>query len=230
MLPLVSALFALLLPAGAATVIYSDRTSFLNQAVAWTVIDFDTTIGPNAFVNYSDAAGLTEAGVHFVSYRSFPNALTYNLMAGDSMTCCGVSVDGSAALYLAWSQASIGAQGVTDISLPSGVTAFGFDLINNQVSAAYPYQITLSDGSIFQGMADRTPQFYGFVSDAPISHLRIEMPLPPGSGDQASRLAIDNVVFASSVPEPSTGAGAAAGMLLCALLGKRSGSRDHRRR
>lgn len=221
MLPLVSALFALLLPAGAATVTYSDRTSFLNHAVAWTVIDFDTTIGPNAFVNYSDAAGLTEAGVRFVSYRSFPNTLTYNLMAGDSMSCCNISVDGSAALYLAWSQASIAALGLTEITLPAGVTAFGFDLINNLVPTAYPYQITLSDGSVFQGMADRTPQFYGFVSDTPISHLLIEMPLPPGSGEQASRLAIDNVVFASSVPEPATGLSAAAGMLLYAFLTKR---------
>jgi hypothetical protein len=172
--------------AQAATVQFTDLTSFQANTTGLTNIDFKGLAPTGGFTNYS--TGLTTNGVNFTGSSSYPYVV-------DSANYSPYYDWGSGAVLLGSSGGTITA------TLPSGVTAVGSDIMSI-VNYASPFNITLSTGETFNVNSLDYPnrQFVGFTSDTSIASISFQA--------TNGYTELDNFKFgtanAASVPEPFT--------------------------
>jgi hypothetical protein len=175
-------------PAGAATVLYTDRAAFEADATGLTLIDFNDQVTPPATFTFYPGATVTLSGVTF--------------SANGSLFAVSPTFD---AAYDLGDGVVLSFQGATNpqvltIDLPAGTNAVGFDYGG---FTAEDYTFTLSNGDEFvlPGSAAPTddPTFVGFITMGPFTPLTITVNGVP---------MIDRFVFGTggtaAVPEPAS--------------------------
>jgi hypothetical protein len=172
----------------AAVVQFTDLASFQANTTGLTTIDFEG--GTGNFTNYPYfAGGLTTSGVNFNSPALYvanqPSSTLFDWGSGAVLA----DITGRASLL---------------VTLPSGVTAFGSDIMSFNAYAS-PFNISLSTGQTFNLNSLNYPnrKFVGFTSDTAITSISFTA--------TAGNTLLDNFRFgtaspaaATSVPEPFT--------------------------
>jgi len=154
-------------PAGATSILITDRDAWTSASSSVTTIDFEGLATPAVPGNYSNASGLFLGGVQFIGltppdsfylYAEDPAAATnYNWNSGDVLM--GPSA--------AWGA------GYLQVNLPAGATAVGADLMSH-TPFADTFTVSLSTGETFTVATSSRPQraFAGFISDTPLTSVR----------------------------------------------------------
>ena len=187
-------------PATQAQIIsYSDRTSFSAATTSLTTFTFDGYAPSNGQANYP--TGLTVQGVAFTA-----NTRVFVLDPGAGF---GDPFSGHQLLAVDSGQ-------TLTVALPTGTTAFGADFSNEDTPVgSFITAIVNGTAFTFQEPGDTSSAFAGFISAAPITSLSF-------SGGFRGP-ALDNVSFGkadpAAVPEASSAAGFAAGLLSLSVLG-----------
>ncbi|MHB0960844.1 MAG: PEP-CTERM sorting domain-containing protein [Pirellulaceae bacterium] len=168
----------------AEVVVYTDKAVFSAASFGLTTIDFNGIAPEGGLYDYTGAE-LELSGVVFTG--------TERLHVIDP-GFYSFSYPGAGFLHF-------DALNVT--SLPAGTTAVGTDYGGLYALDDTTFSVTLSTGDIFTFTTEESVEggsldFLGFTSTVPISSFEIRMP------DESSLNAIDNFVFGSAVPEPST--------------------------
>jgi hypothetical protein len=168
-------------------VVFTDKAVFSAAASGLTTIDFNGIAPENSLVQYTPPV-LTLSGVEFTGWSRM-----YVIDPG----FYGFSYPGAGFLHVDRGSS------VSVTSLPAGTTAVGTDYGGLFAGGDATFSVTLSTGDIFNFATDKSIAggslaFLGFTSTVPISSLEFRMPNEPTFN------AIDNFVFGSAVPEPST--------------------------
>jgi hypothetical protein len=184
-------LAALIVPASAGLVVYSDRPTWEAASTTLTNIDFENLIPPDAQY-VSLPGGLSQSGVTFTPgsgnnlYVVSPSYyLGYDFGHGDVLS------------------AQQSNPPILEVALPPGVTSLGFWFMGWNSGT---FQFVPPSGSPVDlpGRAATDIYFFGVISDAPISSFQFIAP----PGDVLNNaLNIDEFAFgasASAVPEPGT--------------------------
>jgi hypothetical protein len=186
----VIALTLLAAPAGANVTTYTNSILWSGATTNIFTIDFSgsaSAVSPY-LTGYSTAEGLTINGVQIVGYTATTGV--YNLTAWNPAGGMGNWNSGD---YLAggWSPSYL------LITLPgTGSTAVGFNLMSNP--AASSVLVTLAGGDSYTVLtsAPPTPGFWGFVSDTPVTSVRLS-----ATGGYAL---FDNLAYSTSDPASET--------------------------
>jgi hypothetical protein len=168
-------------PAGAQTT-FTDRTAWEAAAGNHVTIDFEGIAPAGGFAPFNN--GLTLQGVTFTGAGSSSsgNTLFVTSAVGDVTVSAWSSGDMLAATFGLGTLASPPGS----ISLPSGVTAVGFNyavtctVFVNPACGGAPWTVRLSTGAVFAIPGSHLPPtpFWGIVNPVPIGSLQIE---PMGS-------------------------------------------------
>jgi hypothetical protein len=175
--------------AQAATVQFTDLTSFQANTTGITTIDFEGLAPAGSFTNYG-SGGLTTSGVSFTDSGNY-------LFAVDPAYSPGLYDWGSGAVLLGNTGGTITA------TLPSGVNAVGSDIMSI-LGYASPFIITLSTGESFNINSLNYPdrQFVGFTSDVDITSISFQA---TGGYTELDNFRFGTAAVATaSVPEPFT--------------------------
>lgn len=171
----------------AGVIVYTDKAVFSAAALGLTTIDFNGIAPENWLVRYTPAV-LTLSGVEFEA-----NGRMYVIDPG----FYGFSYAGAGFLH-------VDKTSILSVTLPAGATAIGTDYGGLFAGGGTTFSVALSTGDVFDFSTDKSIEggsldFLGFTSTVPISSLTFNnMP------DEPAFNAIDNFVFGSAVPEPST--------------------------
>lgn len=171
-------------PSAFASTLYTDLTSFLNDAVT-NVIDFE-----------ENASG------DFTSYGTGPaNFSGIDFFGSSGLFTVDPNFDAS---FYEWGSGDVlidsFGTGLISASFPGGFTAIAADIMSFDPEAA-GHTITLSTGEVFNiGTASRpTRTFVGFISDVPLTSISFQVQI-------GNNPAIDNFRFGSKLvvsPDPS---------------------------
>ena len=206
-------LFPLLLPVSQAAVMeFTDRAAWLAAAGAVTNIGFEGIAPAGGRTDFSGP--VTFSGVQFSAPFIGGGGIA------ESVVSAGLD-------YVnAWGsgdklQASLGVE--FDITLPSGVTAVGSDIMITStffLGTTGTYTATLSTGDVFTNIFSSGPptrSFVGFISTTPITSLTLV--------SNPSLAMIDNFALtATAVPEPSSLVLFGAGILALFVLARKGRS------
>jgi hypothetical protein len=202
------------IPANAATITTfdDDRAGWLAASSGVTTIDFNNLA---AAPNFSFQPSLTTAGVVFESF--------FSSFATNGVLVKNIEDWGTGNYILGPSQDQFNNYSFK-ITLPTGVTSFGVDLMYSS-SYVSTFQVAVSTGDIrttAATMANHTgPAFFGITSDTAINYLIFT---PTYITSIEPRLIIDNVSFGTAGAVGGGGGGGdtteetpeAATLLLCA--------------
>jgi hypothetical protein len=209
-------------PAAGSTILYSDRSSWLIDAKVSTTIDFEGFAPAGGISDFSTPAGLTANDITFVGTWtqfdcSFPVGCTPGGNGNELFVSSAGTFDGldwGSGAYLVgpanfFSVISIGngtiQDGTVTVRLPSGITAWSFDLMSTGslgLEEAVPH-ICLSSGECWDITTAPYPSrtFVGFTSSAALSSVTLTIPEGfPGS----TRVYLDNFSVGAAVPEPGS--------------------------
>ncbi len=212
----VAAIFANAPQVRASSMLYTTASSFAAATTGDTSITF-TAPGPTGYTNvgslYTDAGTGTQfsiaAGTMVVSGMN------------DYESCCGGAY--SSDFLVGAYGGSLSANTVT-IELPTGDSAFGFDIGGIGLLGANVFNVTLSNGSVFaiSAPAPFNTAFFGFTAPGGISSLSF------GTPANESFVITDAVVGGvAPVPEPATLTLTALG--LAGIVTRYRGRRSHSR-
>ena len=213
-------------PAAAQTT-FTDRAAWAAAAGSHVTIDFEGIAPPGNFARFND--GLTLSGVTFRGAGSPNNSFPpIPLAVFDSGFDPYISDWNSGDMAQApLSFGTVGAPPAGSITLPPGVTAFGFNyavscsITVTPSCGSFPWTVRLSTGAVILIPGSNPPPamaFWGIVSPVPISSFQLEA--------SASLTLLDNFSFQpSAVPTFSVWA-----MLALAALLAVAGMRSVRRR
>jgi hypothetical protein len=196
-------LASMAVPAGATSMLYTDRTTWETATTGLVTITFEGLATPSIPGNYSTASGLTLNGVQFTALTP-PN--NYYLYAEDALGSANYQWNSGDLLMgpnVAWGG------GYLLATLPSGgVQSVGTDLMTHTPFGA-SVVVTLSTGEQFtiNTSSNPTRTFAGFTSDTPITSMQFK----PNNGFSL----IDNFSYGSvgETPEVDTALLAGAGLL-----------------
>jgi len=211
------ALFVTAVPAHAQVTTFTSRSSWNAAAGTSLTIDFEGIVARNGFQEFPS---LTLSGVTFASGGGTPPTPRPLLAVAGGATL-GVSSWNSGAMLNA---TSLGTQlgstvlpTVGSVTLPYGVTAFGFNYgttaagIFPGLMETGPWSVQLSTGQAFPIAGSSPPPtmaFFGVVSNTPISSIQIN----PGATFEL----IDNLSYVPAVTVPALPAWGS--LVLAALL------------
>jgi hypothetical protein len=193
----------------AATQMLVDRNVFLNATAGIQKIDFEGIHSPLCVTPFNTAQGLMLNGVQFVSEILYTGDTDPFHSLSVVEQCNDPNFDwGSGSILFGFIPEVRFGDGSIIINLPAGVTAFGTDFMQENTAAGiapHNYIVTLSSGEIFSVTPRSYPNraFVGFLSEVPISFLRIGD--DRGSNPfEGNTLYLDEVVFGQVVPEPES--------------------------
>lgn len=180
-------------PARADTVVFTSRTLFEAAATGLTTIDFEGIAPENSVANF--ATPLTIQGVTF---------------SGSPTGMISVLDDGFfAPLFQFNSGAVLGGFSYIEVTLPTGITAIGTDLMSTNPSGS-PFQVVLATGETFVVNTPLRPErgFFGITTDVAIASIRFTT-MSAGPFQSPGIPLLDNFSFGRSqnpaaVPEPAT--------------------------
>ena len=149
-----------------ATITYTDETAWSSASMNLTTIGFEGLAPANSFALYSTSTGLSIDGVQFVG----ADGGGYQLSVYDSNFISPYFNWGAGALLAGPQYVNANVTPSIQVSLPSGVTSFGVNLMTASPNAT-SFSITLSDGTTQTVSTFARPQqaFFGATSDAPIT-------------------------------------------------------------
>lgn len=149
-----------------ATITYIDETAWSSASMNLTTIGFEGLAPANSFTLYSTSTGLSIDGVQFVGV----DGGGYQLSVNDANFISPFFDWGTGALLAGPQYVSANVTPSIQVSLPSGVTSFGVNLMTASPNAT-SFSITLSDGTTQTVSTFARPQqaFFGATSDAPIT-------------------------------------------------------------
>ena len=198
-------------PAGATSVLYTDRITWEAATSGIFTIDFEGLATAAIPGNYSTAGGYTMGGLQFIGLTPPGSYYLYAQDPAGSQNYTWGSGDVLMGPNAAWGG------GYIQVNMPSGgVTSFGTNIMTHTPFAA---QIvgTLSTGDTrtVNTFSNPNPAFVGFTSDAPITFVR----LAPVNGAPM----IDNFSYGAAAQEtPEADSLILGGVgLLGILLGRR---------
>jgi len=162
--------------ARAAIVTTTDRSSFEAMSAGLTTIDFEGITAPGSFAYFGNPGSLTLSGVSFQTNGAL-------FVQNNNLYGTGA--------FLSPQQPPANSLDITDITLPTGITALAFNF-----SAGFPITLSLSGGESITLPANfPNLGFIGITSSTPITSLRLSV---QGGVD------LDNFSFGQAVPEPSS--------------------------
>ena len=149
-----------------ATITYTDETAWSSASMNLTAIGFEGLAPANSFSLYSTSAGLAVDGVQFVGV----DGGGYQLSVNDANFISPFFNWGTGAILAGPQYVSATVTPSIQVNLPSGVTAFGVNLMTASPNAT-SFSITLSDGTTQMVSTFARPQqaFFGATSDTPIT-------------------------------------------------------------
>ena len=157
-------------------VTYTDRSSFEAMSIGLSTIDFEGIVDPGSFAYFGDPGSLAIGGVNFQTNGAL-------FVQNNNLYGTGA--------FLSPQQPPANSLDITDITLPAGVTALGFNF-----SAGYPITLSLSGGESITLPGDfPNLDFIGITTDTPITSIELSV---QGGVD------LDNFSFGQAVPEPSS--------------------------
>ena len=179
--------------ARADTVVFTSRALFNGAATNLTTLDFEGIAPTNSVANFPTP--LTLGGVTF----SGPSGgLQVSVLDSGFF----------APLFQFNSGAVLGGFSFIDVTLPSGITAIGTDLMSTNPSGS-PFQVVLANGETFVVNTPLRPErgFFGITTDVAIASIRFTT-LSAAPGQSPGIPLLDNFSFgqrqAAAVPEPAT--------------------------
>ena len=155
-------LFSSVQVARATTTIYVDRASFSAAASGITTVDFNGIAPAGDFVPYGPGGSFTLGGITFSTNA---NTFLYVVDQGYFPACYTTGSGGGVGT------AAYGSPSVLNISLPSQVSAIGFD---TNTFGSSTIAITLSTGEVLNyATNDCSSRFVGFTTDVAITSLSL---------------------------------------------------------
>lgn len=172
----------------------------------FTTVDFENLSLPMGYLSYSTSAGLTTGGLSFVGvqgdtwspyylWAAIPGALDPDF-ANSGALLKGPEYRAGGAAYLS-------------VTVPTGVTSFGLDLMSyNPTAQNFVIQLDgVNIGVVITTLAQPARQFFGFTADAPITNVRIFLDGSPNTS-AATAGRFDNFVYgAAGAPGGGGGGG-----------------------
>ena len=216
-LALAAVILAAASSARAASITYTDRTSFLTAAGAVSTIDFEGVLAPGVgFEQIFPPDGFTRQGVNFNVGVAGGNSLLYVIEAGFYYS--------TAVLSFQQSPTPVDSLVVT---LPAPTTAFGADFGAFEGNG---WTFSLSNGDVLTGTAPALDglAFFGVTSTTPFNSLVISS---SNGVDNIDNVTVGAAVASASVPEPASLTLICTGIAAGLARGRRHGTRldvDHR--
>jgi hypothetical protein len=157
--------------------VYTDRASWEAAATGVTTVGFEGIAAPNSVQFYWTAGhpGITLSGVHFAG--TFDGGIGFYMAVVDPGYFVEYNWNSGATLQGPSKSTALGAGGPNArlrITLPSGTTAFGIDLMTYALSGV-PVSLTLSTGETFTQNTLVRPAwaFLGVTSDVEIAYVDV---------------------------------------------------------
>jgi hypothetical protein len=207
-------------PAAATPLSFTDEALFRSAAMGLSTLDFEQP-SPSGDIQLG-AAGFQSGNVSIVSSDGYLVWRDYG--TGSNGFLYGAQVSVSPPSFESYIQAN----------LPDGTTAIGAKITGFYVfQNPDQFEILLSTGEIFpfssiasaEFSGPRGDGFFGVISNTPIDWIRFRMTASTTYTNTDSVM-IDDLTFGTAIPEPSTGLLVGAGLVLCAMVTRKT-TRPH---
>jgi hypothetical protein len=204
---LVAGLLLASLPAEAALIPFTDRTTFESATTGATHVTFENIVPAESAASFENPDGLNTGGITF---RTSGTGSTVVSVYGGDLAAQSAMLNTGTGAILAWAPPDRLGTEYLDVVLPIGITAFAADVWAQQPSVT-TVNMTVNSGEATENFSVDTmerpsPSFFGVHSDGNVL-LLVRIAIPAGQVG----LILDNVSIGTAggggdntIPEPGT--------------------------